>query len=98
MTDDIVARLRDNSGNDIYLCDDAADEIERLRSDNKHLERMWIDLINTCRTKSDRVVQLRAALDKIANGPRDADLSYLELYVELKLEARAALEGEKPND
>jgi len=41
------------------------------------------------------IERLRAALEKIANGSRDADLSYLDLFVELKLEARAALAGEK---
>ena len=40
---------------------------------------------------ADEIERLRAALDKIANGKRDIDLSYLDLFVELKLEARAAL-------
>lgn len=37
------------------------------------------------------VERLRAALEKICNGPRDADLDYLDLYVEVKMETRAAL-------
>jgi hypothetical protein len=82
MTDDIVTRLRARKdpywspcaaaptrkdSEPDKLSQEAADEIERLRADNKHLERMWIDLINTCRTKSDRVVQLREALIEISN-------------------------------
>lgn len=39
-----------------------------------------------------KVERLRAALEKIVNGPRDADLDYLDLFVEVKMEARAALE------
>lgn len=41
----------------------------------------------------DDVGRLRAALEKICDGPRDADLDYLDLFVEVKMEARAALEG-----
>ena len=40
----------------------------------------------------DDVGRLRAALEKICDGPRDADLDYLDLFVEVKMEARAALE------
>jgi len=46
---------------------------------------------------ADRIEQLEAALRKIADGPRDADKSYAELFVEVCMEARAAL-GEKKDD
>jgi hypothetical protein len=39
--------------------------------------------------------RLRAALREIADGPRDADKSYVSLLHEIQSEARAALEGEK---
>jgi hypothetical protein len=46
-----------------------------------------------CNQAADEIERLRAALDKICNGPRDADLDYVDLFVEVKMEARAALEG-----
>jgi hypothetical protein len=46
---------------------------------------------------ADHIEQLEAALRKIADGPRDADKSYAELFVEVCMEARAAL-GEKKDD
>jgi hypothetical protein len=47
-------------------------------------------VITALREENER---LRVALDKICNGPRDADLDYVDLFVEVKMEARAALEG-----
>ena len=38
---------------------------------------------------------LEAALLKICDGPRDADKPYPELLAEVRIEARAALAGEK---
>ena len=45
----------------------------------------------------NRIQELEAALRKIADGPRDAEKSYAELFVEVCMEARAAL-GEKKDD
>ena len=45
-----------------------------------------------------RVAELEAALRKICDGPRDADKSYPELLAELRIEARAALAGEKKDE
>lgn len=44
--------------------------------------------------KHNRIEQLETALRKIVDGPRDADKSYAELFVEVCMEARAVL-GEK---
>jgi len=51
------------------------------------------DRITTVRR--DRIEKLEAALREIADGQRDADKSYAELFVEVCMEARKALEGEK---
>ena len=42
---------------------------------------------------ADRIEQLEAALREIADGPRDADKSYVSLFHEIQSEARKALEG-----
>jgi cob(I)alamin adenosyltransferase len=42
--------------------------------------------------------ELEAALREIADGPLDADKSYVSLLHELRSKARAVLEGEKTND
>lgn len=47
---------------------------------------------------ADRIEQLEAALRGICDGPRDADKSYPELLAEVRIEARAALAGEKKDD
>jgi len=47
-----------------------------------HVVREYIDTLET-------------ALRKICNGPRDVEKSYAELFAEVCIEARAALEGEK---
>ena len=41
----------------------------------------------------DRIKKLEAALREIADGPRDADKSYVSLFHEIQSEAREALEG-----
>ena len=45
-----------------------------------------------------RVEKMEAALREIADGPLDADKSYVSLLHELRSKARAALEGEKKDD
>ena len=40
-----------------------------------------------------RIEKLEAALRLIADGQRDADKSYAELFAEVRTEARKALEG-----
>ena len=106
MIDDIVARL-DSSyaflGDPLHL--EAREEIGRLRAEIQELKKNSTIFIleraaAICQNADlrEEIEKLRAVLDKIANGPRDADNSYLDLFVELKLEARAALEGEKAND
>jgi hypothetical protein len=47
---------------------------------------------------ADEIERLRAALREIANGPRDADKSYVSLLHEIQSEARAAIEGEASDD
>ena len=41
--------------------------------------------------KDKEIERLRLALDTIANGPRDAEKTYAELFAEVKIEARTAL-------
>ena len=45
-----------------------------------------------------RIEALEAAQRKICDGPRDADKSYPELLAEVRIEARAALAGEKKDE
>jgi uncharacterized protein (UPF0335 family) len=42
---------------------------------------------------ASRIEKLEAALREIADGPRDADKSYVSLFHEIQSEARKALEG-----
>ena len=42
---------------------------------------------------ADRIEQLEAALREMIDQPRDVDQSYAELYIDLCIKARAALEG-----
>ena len=68
------------------LCGELADRIEKLENENNdvsiHLEAAMV-----------RIENLEAALREIAEGPRDADKSYVSLFFELQSEARKALEG-----
>ena len=43
----------------------------------------------------DEIERLREALRRIADGPRDINKTYAELFAEVKIEARAALGEEK---
>ena len=47
------------------------------------------------RRAAERIEMLEVALRKIADGQRDADKSYAELFAEVRTEAREALEPEK---
>jgi hypothetical protein len=67
----------------------AADEIERLREVVKDRPK---DRPNEA---ADEIERLREALNKIANGQRNADLSYMQLYMKMKMDARAALKEGK---
>jgi hypothetical protein len=40
-------------------------EIERLRADNEPIERMWLELINTCRTKSAKIMQAHSEIERL---------------------------------
>jgi hypothetical protein len=91
----ITARLRAWSADESTwdLLTEAADEIERLlliRADWRAAMTENHDLWN----ENER---LRAALREIADGPRDADKSYVSLLHEIQSEARAAL-GEASDD
>jgi regulator of replication initiation timing len=100
MTDDIVDRLRngyalDYDQNELFkFCNEAADEIERLRERRDD----WRAAMTENHDLWNENERLRAALREIANGPRDADKSYVSLLHEIQSEARAALEGEKKDD
>jgi molybdopterin-guanine dinucleotide biosynthesis protein len=66
-------------------------EITRLKAE----VRVRQTIVEEARDERDAALaeneRLRAALEKICNGPRDADLDYVDLFVEVKMEARAAL-------
>jgi len=47
---------------------------------------------------ADRIEKLEAVLREIADGPLDADKSYVSLLHELCSKARAVLEGEASHD
>jgi hypothetical protein len=89
---DIVERLRNGTGNNPenhWLLIEAADEIERLWGAAKDRPK---DRPNEA---ADEIERLREALNKIANGQRNADLSYMQLYMKMKMDARAALKEGK---
>jgi hypothetical protein len=65
MVDDIVTRLRSATTQREWWPRDrleAADEIERLRADNKHLEKMWLSLVETLRRNARKNAAQVAAL------------------------------------
>ena len=91
MTDDIVARLRNLTGLTENLCHEAADETERLQVT---MDVLLVDRRAAMTENHDlwrEIERLRAALREIADGPRDADKSYVSLLHEIQSEARAAL-------
>ena len=45
---------------------------------------------------ADEIERLREVLRWIADGPRDINKTYAELFAEVKIEARAALGEDKP--
>ena len=97
MTDNnITARLRAWSADESTwdLLTEAADKIERLREMSADWRAAMAENHDLWRENE----RLRAALGEIADGPLDADKSYVSLLHELRSEARAALEGEKKDD
>jgi len=81
MTDDIVDRL---DASYEFLRDplhlEARDEIERLRTDNEHIERMWLELINNCRTKSAKIMQAHSEIERL-RAALNADAQTLRLHL-----------------
>jgi uncharacterized protein YukE len=53
----------------------------------------WEDVNQHLTQMRNRIEKLEAALREITDGQRDADKSYAELFVEVCMEARKALEG-----
>jgi hypothetical protein len=101
--DDLVKRLRNpkgDSGSDfnatywVGLITEAADRIEKLEREKASWKGAYDGAVLAL---TERNKELEAALREIADGPRDADKSYAELFVEVCMEARAAL-GEKKDD
>jgi hypothetical protein len=96
MSNDIVARLRngyalDYDQNELFkFCNEAADEIERVRERRAD----WRAAMTENHDLWREVERLRAALRTIGYGPPDEGdkLQLLNMFVET---ARAALEGEK---
>lgn len=68
------------------------EDAHRRESCAADLAREWE---HHCKTAEAENEKLRAALWEILNKPRDANKTYTELFVEVCLEIRAALE-EKP--
>ena len=88
MTEDIVKRLRRDlaSGLSASIGDteEAADEIERLREDNAHLDRMWLAAIDSVGVV--RAETKQAAADEIERLARD-----MEALLADRVTLRAAL-------
>lgn len=73
--------------------DDAADRIEALV---KERDRQYDENVNRIHQQAlaeNRAERLEAALREILEKPRNADLTYAELFAEVVSEARAALKG-----
>ena len=90
-----------DSSSDCETVDDAKDTITRLRAENDGLKvalfdweeesKKWFataQVVFDLRADNER---LRAALEEIANGPRDVEKTYPELLAEVRCEARAAI-------
>jgi predicted RNase H-like nuclease (RuvC/YqgF family) len=86
MTDDLVKRLRNLVGQ--YIGD--ADIDDELQGAADRIEKLEAEL-HGC---FHRIEELQAALREIADGPRDADKSYVSLFHEIQSEARKALDAE----
>jgi hypothetical protein len=101
MTDDLVKRLRigiHQSTDEQALRNEAADRIEQLEAECEQwkagfqvADEKWFKISARCEA-------LEAALRGICDDPRDANKSYPELLAEIRIEARAALTGEKKDD
>jgi uncharacterized protein YdeI (YjbR/CyaY-like superfamily) len=65
-----------------------------IRWEHKYGREAWCDP-DDVQAALDEIERLRMALREIADGPRDADKSYVSLLHEIQSEARTALEGEK---
>lgn len=73
-------------------------EVERLTAERDRQYDQNAEQITRIAALEAENEKLRAALYKICNGPRDADLDYVDLFVEVKMEARAAITQENTND
>ena len=65
------------------------DLVKRLREGNNW---DW-EMMNMGAEAADRIEPLEGALREMIDQPRDVDQSYAELYIDLCIKARAALEG-----
>lgn len=74
------------------------DIVARLRSSANVFYEYAADNGAFLREAADRIDELETALREIAEGPLDADKSYVSLIHELQSKARAALAGEKTDD
>ena len=96
MTDDIVARLRDTHPNfdEKPMCEDAADEIERLQNVQTSHSGMIFQLLEHARKQVEEIERLRATLrdiERINDSPGRTHQAIDEVIV-------AAFAGEKTND
>ena len=90
---DIVDDLRDlnsmHTPDEVSgIADEAANEIERLRQRDGFIAVLDKQIVE----KDAEIERLREALRTICDGPRDVEKSYAELFVEVKIEARSALQ------
>jgi len=73
------------------------DLVKRLRDAADRAKREYPEVFRVSEEityeAADRIEKLEAALREIADGPRDADKSYVSLFYEIQSEARKALEG-----
>lgn len=73
---------------------DIVKELRATEYDRDNFPRMkseWACSVGLALRAAAEIERLREALDTIANGPRDVEKTYAELFAEVKIEARAAL-------
>jgi hypothetical protein len=82
---DEIERLRDGKNN---MIEATKKFVESAQKANDTIDNLWVE---TQDKHLARIAELEEALREIADGPRDAEKSYVSLLHELQSEARAAL-------
>lgn len=94
---DLLERLRADTGQSVFcaLCHEAADEIERLRSDRDHHRRLYCKTDDENAKLEAEIERLRAALRAVVDCDEKYELTAYYNYDDIRkvtARARAALE------